>query len=240
MANNPIVLRRPSDKDLFYGAAVLFPLLVLIGYFKSYYFSAFFPDARPIANSLVHLHGIVMSVWVLYFTAQIALVRTKNIKLHITMGMFGVALAAVLVIVCAATAYDSHIVRKTAPPGVEPYSFLLVPIVGLILFIVYFAGAIYYRKRPAEHKTLMLLTALNFLPPALVRIPLIGENVGFFGAFALADLLAIICLIRHTRKHRKLNKVFAFGVALLILSHPFQVFVGLSQVWIDLVTSIFG
>jgi hypothetical protein len=226
------VLRRPSDRALFLAAAILFPLLVLIGYFKTYYFSAFFSDARPMANALVHAHAVVMSLWVLYFAAQIALVRTKNIKLHMTMGMVGIALAVLVVVVGMVTAYDSHIVRHTAPPGIDPYSFAVVPIFGMTLFIIYFTGAIYYRKRPAEHKTLMLLTAFNFLPAALVRIPPIGENVGILGAFAAADLLAVICLILFTIKHRKFNKVFGLGVLLLIVSHPLQLYVGMTESWV--------
>lgn len=234
------VLGRPSDRSLFLAAAILFPLFVLIGYFKTYYFSGFFPNAKPVANNLVHAHGMVMTLWVLYFIAQVAFIRTKNIKLHMALGMFGVALAALVVIVGLATAYDSHIIRHSAPPGIDPYSFIMIPLVGMILFIVFFAGAIYYRKRPAEHKTLMLLTALNFLPPALARIPLIGQNFGVFGAFVVTDVLAIICLVWHTKKHGRLNRVFALGVALLTVSHPFQIIVGLSESWIQFVSGLVG
>src|SRR5687768_12088266 len=84
---------RLADRKLFLATAIGFPLVVLAGYFKSYYFSAFFADARPIANTLVHAHGLVMSAWVLYFIAQVALIRTKNVKLHMTMGIAGVVLA---------------------------------------------------------------------------------------------------------------------------------------------------
>src|ERR687890_369630 len=115
MAINANQLRRPSDRGLFLAAAILFPLVVLAGYFKSYYFSAFF-DVRPVANTLVHAHGAVMTLWVVYFTAQIALIRTRNVRLHMTMGMAGVALAAVVVVVGLATAYDAQLVRHSAPP----------------------------------------------------------------------------------------------------------------------------
>ena len=46
----------------------------------------------------------------------------------------------------------------------------------MILFIIYFAGAIYYRKRPAEHKALMLMTAINFVAAAIARIPLLPHR----------------------------------------------------------------
>ena len=118
MAVNADVLprRRPSDRNFFLWAAILFPLVVLIGYFKSYYFSAFF-DVPSVANALVHAHGIVMSVWVLYFVAQVALIRTKNVKLHMTLGLLGIALAASVIVVGLATAYDAQLVRHARAAG---------------------------------------------------------------------------------------------------------------------------
>jgi len=68
-----------------------------------------------------------------------------------------------------------------------------------------------------------------------VRIPPIGENFGIFGAFAAADLLAVICLILYTVKHRRFNKVFGLGVLLLIISHPLQIFIGMSESWVRFV-----
>ena len=110
MATNVNALQpRLADRKLFLITAIGFPLLVLIGYFKSYYFSAFFADVQPVANALVHAHGIIMSAWVIYFVAQFALIRTKNIKLHMTMGMAGIALAAIVVISGMATAYDAQL-----------------------------------------------------------------------------------------------------------------------------------
>lgn len=149
MAINANILRRPSDRGLFLAAAIGFPLLVLLGYFRSYYFSAFF-DARPIANALVHAHGIVMSVWVIYFVTQVALIRSKSVKLHMSMGMAGIGLAALVVVVGMATARDSNMVRGAATPGWNPHSFFLIPVGDMLLFVIYFAGAIYYRNvRPS-------------------------------------------------------------------------------------------
>lgn len=230
MAINANLLRRPSDKNLFLVAAIGFPLLVLIGYFKSYYFSAFF-DVPPLANSLVHFHGIVMSVWVLYFVAQVALIRSKNVKLHMTMGFVGIALAALVVVVGMATAYDSNLVRQSAPPGVHPHKFFLLPAGDMLLFVIFFAGAIYYRKRPAEHKSLMLLTAINFLPAALFRIPAVPSGYETLWAFGVADLIALACLGWHTWKHRKLNKVFAAGVLLFIAGIPVRMAIGETEIW---------
>jgi hypothetical protein len=222
---------------LFWAAAVGFPLLVLIGYAKTYYLSAFF-DHKPLANSLVHLHAFVMSSWVVYFTAQIALIRTKNVRIHMTMGWVGVALAAIVVVVGMWTAIDSHFVRYTAPPGVNPHSFFMVPLVGMLLFIVYFAGAIYYRKRPAEHKSLMLMTAINFLAAAIARIPILPPEMAMLQYFGLTDVLALASFGWYTWKHKRFNWVFASAVLLLIVSQPLTVVVGFSKPWLDLTSWI--
>ncbi|MDQ4122659.1 MAG: hypothetical protein M3209_14570 [Acidobacteriota bacterium] len=234
MAVSARLLKRPSDRGLFLTAAIGFPLLVLIGYFKSYYFSTFF-DVKPLANALVHAHGIVMTTWVVYFAAQIALIRSKNVRLHMTMGMAGVVLAALVVVVGLATAYDAHIVRAVAPPGIHPYGFMTLALFDLILFVTFFGGAIYYRKRPAQHKTLMLMTAINFLPAAFARIPVVPGKLMILWAFGVPSLIAISCLIWLTIKHRKINKIFALAVLLLVVSYPLRVFLMFSENWLKFV-----
>jgi hypothetical protein len=220
MAINANVLRRPSDRGLYLAAAIAFPLLVFIGYFKSYYFSAFF-DVPSLANTLVHFHGIVMSIWVVYFVSQVALIRTKNVKLHMTMGMTGIALAALVIIVGLMTAYDAQIVRNAAPPGVDPHVFFILPVGDMILFAIYFAGAIYYRKRPLEHKSLMLMTAINFMPAALFRISFVPDSFVMLFTFGTPALIAIFCLIWLRVRHGKLNNVFAAAILLYLVTAPF-------------------
>jgi hypothetical protein len=226
---------RLVDRKLFIAAAIGFPLIVLAGYFKSYYFSAFFADARPIANALVHAHGIVMSAWVLYFVAQVALIRTKNVKLHMSMGLAGVVLALLVVVVGMATAYDAQLVRHAAPPGVNPHSFFIFPASDMSIFVILFSAAIYYRKRAVEHKSLMLLTAINFLPAALFRIPVVSPENTVWWAFGVPALLAIGILAWHTWKHRKLNKVFATGVALLLIAVPLRPIISETNAWLTFV-----
>ena len=233
MAINQNILRRPSDRGLFLAAAIAFPLLVLAGYFRSYYFGSFFGNTVP--NSLVHFHGMVMTAWVLFFTTQIALVRTKNVRIHMTLGMIGVALASLVVMVGLATAYDSHIVRQTAPPGMHPYGFMLIALTDLILFMLFFGAAIVLRKRPVEHKALMLLTAINFMPAAVVRLPFIPMETMILWAYGIPDLVALTSLVWLSIKHRKFNKIYAAAVLLLIVSHPVRIVLTGSQTWIDFV-----
>jgi hypothetical protein len=232
MAINSNLLRRPSDRSLFLAAAILFPLLVLTGYFRSYYFRPFFTD-KPLSGILVHAHGVTMSLWVIYFTAQIVLIRTKNVRLHMTMGLVGVGLAILAVVTGLAAAYNAHLIRGVTIPGVNPNSFFLVPVTEMILFVIYLAGAIYYRKQPAEHKTLMLMTAINFLPPALGRINFMPPGLGILWSWGMPDLLALACFGWFTWKHRKVNKIFLGAVLLYIASQAMILVVGRTSVWLE-------
>lgn len=234
-ANLNIFNPRLADRKLFLIAGIGFPLLVLIGYFKSYYGSFLFADAPTIANTLVHAHGLIMSTWVIYFVAQVALVRSKNVKLHMTMGLAGIALAALVIVVGMATAYDAQLVRGAAPPGVNPHAFFMLPFSDMSIFAVLFAGAVYYRKRPAEHKSLMLLTAINFLPAALFRLPVVPPDYMMFWAFGVPAAMAVIALAWHTRKHGKMNRVFAAGVALLVFAIPARIVIMETKPWLAFV-----
>jgi hypothetical protein len=102
----------------------------------------------------------------------------------------------------------------------------------MALFVVFFAGAIYYRKRPTEHKTLMLMTAIAFMPAALFRLPVVPPQLIIHWAFGAPMLVALACLGWHTAKHHKLNKVFAASVLLVIAAHPLRIALLNSEVWL--------
>jgi hypothetical protein len=233
-ANVQLLNPRLADRRLFLIAAIGFPLIVLAGYFKSYYFSVLF-DVPSVANALVHAHGIVMSIWVIFFVAQAALIRTKNIKLHMTMGIAGVALAALVIVVGLATAYDAQLVRSAAPPGVNPHAFFLLPVSDMIIFAGLFAAAIYYRKKPAEHKGLMFLTAIAFLPAALFRIPVVPPDHSMLWAFGVPALMAVAALVWHSNMHGKINRAFAVGTAAIVLAVPLRPMIMESQAWLAFV-----
>lgn len=236
-ANVSVLSPRLAERKLHLATAIAFPLIVLIGYFKSYYFSFFF-DVPAVANALVHAHGIIMSAWVLYFVMQTALIRTRNVKLHMTTGMIGVALAVLVIVVGLATAVDAQLVRGAAPPGVNPHAFFLLPVGDMAIFAGLFATAIYFRKRPAEHKSMMFLTAIAFLPAALFRMPVVPPEYANTWAFGVPALMATAALVWHSVKHGKVNRVFAAGVAVIVAAVPLRPLIANSEPWLGFVAWI--
>lgn len=233
MATNVMNLKRPSDRNFYLAAAIVFPLLVLIGYFRSYYGRVFFESPPELFGWLVHIHGFVMSAWVLYFTAQVALVRIKNIKLHIAMGFAGIGLAALAVITGIAAAYKAHIVEGRAPAGLEPHPFFIIPVGDMFLFVLFFAVAIYYRKKPAIHKSMMLMTAINFLPPALARMPVVAPELTILWAFGISALVGLIAMGWMWWKHGKFNWIFASAHLLFLTFLPARIWFSNTEVWLS-------
>lgn len=232
MAMNETFDARRFDRRLFAAVAIAFPLIILIGFAPTYYLKFAFETA-PLPSLLVHLHGLFMTVWIALFIVQVFLISSKRIKVHQRLGIFGLILAPLVMIVGWMTGIAAA-ARGSAPPGIPPLSFLIVPFGDMVVFAILFAGAIYYRRNPANHKRLMLLTVLNFLPPALGRFPapMPADSPLFF--FGVPDGLAIIFLIFDTWKNRKVNKVFLAGTLLLIASHVIRLAAAGTDIWLRL------
>jgi hypothetical protein len=223
---------RQYDRRLFAAVAVVFPLTVLLGFARTYYLKAAFGGA-PLPSLLVHLHGGLMTTWIAFFIAQVWFIRAKNHRAHMKFGMLGIALAIAMVLTgfftaAAAAKYGS----ASTPPGIPPLAFLVVPLFDIALFAGLFAAAIYYRLRPAEHKRLMLLTVINFLPPAVGRFPFEPFiSAGPLLFFGIPALLMIILLVLDTWKNGKLNKVFLVGSIILIASYPLRIMLSGTNAW---------
>jgi hypothetical protein len=232
---NPTV--RAFDRRLFLIVAVMFPLLVLLGFGPTYYAKTWF-GTPPLPSTVVHIHGLLMSLWVVLFIAQVTLVSTRQLHTHQRIGWAGVGLAGLIVLTGIPTALRAGKYGSAAsPPDIAPLSFMVVPVFDLLMFVVLFGAAIYFRKRPANHKAMMLLTVLNFLPPALGRVHIPALQVlgplFFFGVPALA---ALVCLGLDARMRGRVNRVFASGALLLIASYVIRLAIMTSAPWIRFAT----
>jgi hypothetical protein len=217
MAIDPGVDARNTDRRLFAAAAILFPLVVLAGFARTYYLKVFF-HTPPLATGMVHLHGILMTTWIVLFITQVTLISSRRIRTHQRLGYAAIGIALLILVVGFLIAVRAaKLGSASSPPGIPRLSFLLVPLTDLFNFAVLFTAAIFLRKRPADHKRLMLLTVVNFLPPAVARIPIPSlRALGPLWFFGFPASLALIALIVDWRRNGKMNKVFLLGTVLLI------------------------
>src|SRR5262245_16886349 len=97
--------RTAADRGIYTWAALLAVLIVFAGFARSYYLRSFLGTGT--LSGLVHLHGLVMTLWFLLFVVQVRLVAAHRVDLHRRLGFFGGFLAAALVAVGTTTAIVS-------------------------------------------------------------------------------------------------------------------------------------
>jgi hypothetical protein len=223
---------RLFDRRLFLAAAIAFPLVVLAGFARTYYMRPFF-GGPPVPNPIVHAHGLLMTAWVALFATQVWLVSSKRVRLHQRLGYAGLALATLVLLVGFVTALRAaKYGSASTPPGVPPLAFMIVPLFDLLMFAILFGAAVYYRRRPATHKRLMLLTVVNFLPPAIARIPVASlQALGPLWFFGFPAAAALLCLGLDIWHNRRLNGMFVAGTALLIASYVVRLSILGTETW---------
>ena len=222
----------------FYGlAAFAAALIAFAGFARTYYLGGAF-DA-PELPGLVHLHGLVMTAWIVLFAVQAGLVAARRVDLHRKLGVAGAVLAALVVVVGIATAVDGA--RRGVSPGPPPLVFLAIPLGVILVYGALVAAAIANRRRPDWHKRLMLLAAISVLTPAIARIPIDALQAGGIVAFmGLTDLFAIACIAWDAARNRRLHPAFLRGGLFLVLSHPAMLALAGSAFWMEIARRIAG
>ena len=226
--------RHLFDRRLFLAAAIAFPLIVLAGFGRTYYFKGLF-DVPPLASMLVHIHGLLMTAWIALFATQIWFISSRRIRVHQRVGYAGIGLGVLIIATGFVTALRAaKFGSASAPPDIPTQAFLIVPLFDLLMFAIFFGAAVYYRKKPAAHKSLMLLTAVNFLPPAVARIPVVSlQSLGPLWFFGFPTVVALVCLGLETRRYRRLNRVFLVGTLLLIASYIVRLMIMGTGAWME-------
>jgi hypothetical protein len=220
--------------NLYTWAAVGAALLVFVGFSRTYYLKALF--GTPVLPLLLHLHGLVLTLWFVCFVVQVRLVALRRVDLHRRFGVFAGIVALLVAVVSSAVAFHASRRGLLADPASTR---LLLGFAILCCFLVNFSlfvgSALYFRRRPDIHKRLMLLASCSILGPAVSRIPLHFIETGdFWTIFALFDLCALVCVAYDTLKNRRLHRAFGWGVAFLSISFPLAYFIGRSNPWIHL------
>ena len=235
MGVSQATVQRVGGRHHFPLTAILFGIVVFIGFARTYYLKGYF-GTPALPSLIVHVHGLVMTAWVLFFASQVWLIRSNNVALHRRMGIGGVVLAVAVVVVGFFTAIAAGKNGSASFPPVMPrLAFLAVPMFDLLMMVILSGAAIYYRRRPANHKRLMLLTIINLIPPALARIPIASLHAAgplFF--FGLPTLVIVTALI-YDRRHKGVwNRAFVIGAILLIASYPIRLVVAGTATWMSI------
>lgn len=220
--------RRSIDRGLYTWGALAAIALVFAGFARTYYLKHYF--GAPALSLLVHLHGLVMTLWFTLFAVQVWLVAAHRVAVHRRLGVAGALLAAMVVGIGTLTAITAA--RNGVSPGPPPLVFLAIPLGDMLVFTVLVSLGLAYRHRPALHKRLILLSSLSMLTAAIARIPVEAITRGGLPVFfALTDLVILVCAGIDTAKHRRLHPAFGWGFAFILASQIFRFWLAGTPQW---------
>lgn len=220
---------------LFYGAmSVAMGLMVFVGFSTTYYLRLFSDGPKATLSGgpftrLVHMHGALFTAWVLLFIVQTALIASRRVAMHRRLGVAGAVLAVAMVVTGTLTALATA-ARGSAPAGIDPLAFLVIPLFDMILFTTFITSALMLRRNREAHKRLMLLAYVSIVVAAAARLPgmLALGPPAFFG---LALVFVVVAAIYDFVSRRRVHAVYLWGGALLVISIPLRLAISGTDAW---------
>ncbi|HEV2617275.1 MAG TPA: hypothetical protein VGU63_11785 [Candidatus Acidoferrales bacterium] len=209
--------RTHRDDYFFWAMALLACVIVFIGFAHTYFFAGLFRAKLP--SLLVHLHGAMFSCWLLLLIAQITLVSVGRVEWHQKLGIFGIILAALMVLVGMATLVAA--LRRHASFGMGTDALFAADVLQLSAFAVLAFWAFSVRKDGAAHKRLILLATVALLGPALSRWPFAFVFSSAFVFFGILDSFLIFMMAFDLWSRRRLHPA-TIGGSLIIAVMQFS------------------
>jgi len=229
-----------SARGSFYTwVAVATFLIVFAGFARTYYLKILFGTrALPL---LLHLHGLIFTLWFALFFIQVRLIARHRVDLHRRLGIFGAVLAPLAACVAIAVAFHAerrHYLANPASLTVHSVRPLALDFGSSLTFAFLVAAALCFRRRGDIHKRLMVLASCGLLLPGvgrlIERIPLHFLHAGgLWGMVGFTEITPVVCILYDTIKHRRLHPGFAWGGLALLSSLPVFMIIGSTHAWLN-------
>lgn len=176
---------------------------------------------------MVHFHGALFTLWPVLLLTQALLIRNRNYELHRKFGMAGAVLCV------AMTLTGIFVVLDKPRFNIASRAFIFTPLVGLILFPLFIAAAIRFRRDAATHKRLILLGTIILVPAGMRRaIHLLGFDQAEAYAYSITYVLVLLPLAIYDLKTRhRLHAATLCGGAILLARHVLHQFVAFTDGW---------
>ena len=229
----------PGERRFFTAMSFVLLAAVVLGFGRTFFFAPWFPEARELAppESFFFFHGIAAAAWFALLIVQAGLVSSGNVRRHRQLGRYGVALAAVIVVLglygaLLAAGRPGGFIGAPAPPLL----FLVVPVAAMTLFAVFVAMAIARRADPQSHKRFMLLASIAMIEAAVARWPFDfmtqPSPVPGLGMFELVTCLFLVPLIAWDLVSRgRLHAVTLWGGLALVATLLLRLPLASTQAW---------
>ena len=244
------VVRVAAVRERFYVGMALTCLAVgLLGFAPTYW--APLSRGTLTVSPITHLHGLVFYGWLLFFLAQTSLVASGRVGYHRELGLAGVALATSMFFLGMGVSIHRIEALEAAGFGEAGRRFAVVPMTNIAFFIVLFAIAVRYVRRPAVHKRLVLVATVALLQAPVARWtrllfapaqpePLIGAlppfpSVTFSTIPALLiDVLVVVAMVHDRRTNGRVHPAYWAAGGALLATQLARIPISQTDAWVAL------
>jgi hypothetical protein len=226
--------------------AVVFVLIAFGGFTPTYW--APVATGRFHAPPIVHIHGVLLFSWTLFYLLQTVFVASGRIPRHRAWGLFGISLFSVMVCSILVTRVTLMHFENLQGFGEASLRFSAIAFCSVPLLVAFFALAISNIRRPEIHKRFMYLLMSGLMIPALARVFLtmlapagaLGPPPPFvvIPPTLTASLLIVVAIVYDWRSRGKPHPVYVYGgivlIAWTILIVPFAN----TSIWLSISRSL--
>lgn len=176
MATIAVPQRRESVSRFYVTMAWIFLAIAFGGFLGTYWLQV----ARGTFNGspLLHLHGLLFSLWTVFFLSQATLVSNRKLRTHRAWGLFGISLATAMVFMGLAVAIEGLRNRIEAGYGDAARAFAITPFTAVVLFAGLVTAAVINIRRPEWHKRFMLVATASILQAPIARFFFLAATGG--------------------------------------------------------------
>jgi hypothetical protein len=163
---------------------------------------------------LLYVHATVFSGWLVFFILQSALVRTRNVRVHRSIGWFGLVMGALMPVLGVATAITMGRFDTVQLHQTDAELTLIIPLFDMAVFGTSFGLAMYWRTKPEFHRRLILIACCALSAAAFGRFPSrILPPILFYSG---VDLLIVFGVARDLIVSRSVHRVYRYALPAII------------------------
>ena len=195
-----------------YRNTAIFIILIMFGVQWGFYqsYTSEFPNFKN-KTPTIHVHGILLMMWLVLLIVQPLLINTGRARLHRTIGKISWVLGPLIIGSMFLVGKGGYLRAIGNFPEQEMLATMVLDIRGYVSFAIFWALAMLYRKDPAAHMRYMIATGILAIGPGVGRGLIHSFNVEFPNALTITDVidLAIVgCLLGFDIYRKKNYKPF--------------------------------
>jgi hypothetical protein len=222
-------VNRTAERIFYSGMAILLCVCVFIG-FSPTYFQAGMMRA-PLPSPILHIHGVVFTLWMLLFVVQGALISARRVKWHRSFGTIAFCLPPIMIVLGVIAAIDAlHRGVKIGP--LDPAVSSAIPLISILAFTIIIAASWRARRRPDSHKRLILIATMGLVAAAFGRFP--WARIGLppaAGAVTGLGILILILVVYELIAIRRIHRSTMWAAPVVFASIALAVPIGMTPAW---------